>query len=300
LNKFSELLNRFIGTQRCLEFFNMSGYENSDDNGLELLESLSLASCNTLQHLDITEFFVLRSSGDDGIHGVPAFRSLMARFTRLTSVKMSYHCLDEELLLRLTRNCARTLQEIALQFADDEPFPHSISSSTWREVRRLCPELGVEVNLSSYEETTDTPDIINFLPQGMPLKKLYYHSSVKDEETAAVFQQLYYFVDLLEELCLSIVSFEESSLTEVVVNLILACRNLKHLADYGGLLGRHVEAICEAQKDGRLKLKSCSFDVAGTQDDIELEDALKAIEAKYVPIFAFQNAKLSIDNWYYD
>jgi len=264
LVKFSVSVNRFIGTQTCLPWFNASQFDVPVDLGLEILENLSQASGNSLQHLHITSFFPAKRLFPNGVHSIPAFRSSMSRFTQLRSVKMQYDCLDEEILLGLARNCAGILQDISLQCKVTEPSIHTISSSTWRQVRRLCPNLRVSMSLLLLQN--NTPDVARFLPQGMPLRALVFSGEQRD--VTGLVQQLYHFTDSLEELGLYLHSElseeRQDTISEEVVNVIICCRNLKRLILSTCVLKRqHVSTICEAQRDGRLQLEYCNLQVAG-------------------------------------
>jgi len=287
----SELINRFIGTQTWLESFSVSRCGVPVDLGLEILENLSLVSGNTLQHLDITNFFTkfLRTSMA-AINGVcirPSFRSSMSRFSQLRNVKMDYNCLDEEILLGLAQNCAGILQDLTVWCAADEPCGHSISSSTWEHVLRLCPELRVSVSISLH---LDTPYAITRLfPGGMPLAALRFESTkFREASTRLVVQHLYNFTESLEELDLTLHSRYDTSSFEVIANLVISCRKLKVFAYRGNLQRGKVMDICEAQKDGRLQLQRCEL-------RLERPDEMDVwIMAEYGPIFESQNSRFSI------
>jgi len=283
LDKLFASINRFIGTQTCLQWFEMLECHISVASGVELLENLSLVSCNTLEFLDISNFF--RSSGGvNEIHSVPAFRLLMARFTQLKFVSMNYHCLDDEILLALAKNCEGTLQEITVFFVDDdEPSFNTISTSTWKEVRRQCPKLGI------YMYQLISPGYANincFFTRGMPLTKLFYCGNLNSEETTGLIQHLNFFIDSLEELELSIEADDDSN-SEIVANFITSCRNLKVLNYVGILREREVKVICEAQKEGRLNLKRCFLGYRSNDDGIQ-------DTGPYTPVFAAQSAEIRI------
>jgi len=284
--KLYESLNKFIETQSSLEWFNMTDCSISMATGLKILENVSLLNSNTLQEFFIRDFFDTDSVGDNGLHSEPAFRSLMTRFTQLTSVEMCYHCLDEEILLGLARNCAENFQILRVQCKDNEPCLHTISSPTWREVRRFCPNLWVDME---FEFFNYIPDITRLLPLGMPLNIVVYDSDIEDDDCNDLFYQLYYFTDILVNLTIWIKS---ESIPEELVNFLKACRNLKSLEYEGKLLEQHVVAICEAQKEGKLKLNNCDLKVNSREDDIE--DSMARIGTEYGPIFAAQNAQFNI------
>jgi len=280
------LINRFIGTQTSLEWFDMSEWVVSADLDVEILQNLSLGSCRTLQHLDIRGFSTLRSMG---ANVVPTFRSLMSRFTQLRTLKLHPDWLDEEMLLGLAHTCAGLLQDLTLECTGLKPCEHTISSSTWEQVHRLCPELWVSVSVLLRH---DTADIALLLPRGMPLRALRYRSRHQDEVDPGLFQQLNYFTDSLEELELTL-QFKYDTTSEEFANFVIACRNLKVLVYRGKLLERDITTICEAQRDGRIRLQQCDLAVRYSSED-GMEDTLGRIEAEYGPVFVSQNACLSL------
>jgi len=286
----SESISRFLKTQTSLEWFDMNNYDISAPRGLDILENLSLASCTTLQHLNISHFFDSQS-GVHGVHNVPAFRVLINRFTQLRSVKINYHCIDEDNILALAENCSETLQEVTLHIVQGESYLHTISSSTWKKVRSACPKLGIKLNLW----LRDSSVIIRILTEGMPLRALWYkeysYTGMFEEDDVLsetpIVNHLKNFTDTLEELYLTF-PYDDDLISEELVNLVTACSKLKCLDYEGSMLWREVAAICEAQKEGKIKLQHCNLRVESSKDDIV------RVREEYGPVFAAQNAKILI------
>jgi len=282
---------KFIRTQTSLQRFTMSSSRITLDQGMTIFAKLSLVSGNTLQHLDITDNY---GGLDCELHCVPAFRLLMSRFTQLRSVHLNYSGIDEKILQGLAENCGGILQDLTLycwkdlifESDEDESTLQTISTSTWKKVHHLCPKLRANV-FCIYQR-----NIAHLLPPGMPLRTLEYDCSDLEYPAATdLFQHLHYFTESLEVLDLDLPS-ENNSTTEQMVSLVIECRNLKEFRYHGNLEGRQIAAICEAQRDGRLKLESLELSIEVESD--ESDDTLDRIRAEYGPVFESQNAKLVI------
>jgi len=286
VKELSASITRLIRTQTCLEWFTVASFCVTLEQGLDILENLSLGSGKTLQYLNITDFF---EGLDTEVHSEPAFHSLMSRFVQLRSVKMDHYCLDEEVLLGLAENCGGILQDLTLTYRseEEEPSPFTvISTSTWKKVHRLCPKLLVDVVTHSIPW-----DTAHFLPQGLPLRVLWFDSDGQKDQITDLFQRLYYFTDSLEELYLDL-SSQKNSTSEQMVNFVMECRNLKVLNFNGQLQGGQVATICEAQRDGRLKLERLILHVMDWGDY-----TLDRIWTEYGPVFESRDTKLDFLCW---
>jgi len=291
--KLSALINMFIRTQTCLKWFDIRACGIPVDLGLEILENLSLVSGDTLNHLDITSFFSPRSLGPNGVHSRPGFRSSMSRFTQLRSVKIDYYCLDKEVLLGLAQNCAGILQDLTVFCTDSGFCAHSISSCRWSTVHSLCPNLRVKVWLLLQDNTSD---VTRLLPQLMPLGALRFTSRPDNVSARGLIQHFHHFTDSLEELDLDLHPNYDTT-SEEMVNFVISCSNLKVLKYKGVLHFRQVAAICEAQRDGRMKLERCEFRVIGrvARREASIRATVNQIRAEYGPIFDSQNAQLVLE-----
>ncbi|CAH1801851.1 unnamed protein product [Owenia fusiformis] len=266
-------LARFFRHQRAMRVFDMSSASVSLPGGCRLLFALAEGAKNSLEDLNLTDYFQSRSDARNN----QRFQRAMSRFNNLTVLQLNYNCVSDDLLLAISSSCGTTLKLLRIKVHRYDPHHHQIEKETWKAVTKLSPYVNVEMSfwyIGRYSELS------RLLVSKMPLTYLYIRSGSDHEDEWHLNQLVMhiagFFSKTLEYCHLDLVNTHElidSSLLEMLPKM----KNLTSLELNCNIIVNTMEEICKLQRDFKIGLQRCIVTALGlTELEYSMMSAIKA------------------------
>nr|KAG5695288.1 hypothetical protein BaRGS_028223 [Batillaria attramentaria] len=143
-----DCIEKLIHTARHLHHFSLGCVEQLQVHTPSLLPLLAQRHASTLHTLHLVS--VKEDSQNYGI--VDLSPADLTPFRRLHTLSLDYDYLNADVLLSMTEPDCTCLKKLLVHIHGVEPDHPHIDNATWRQVRRMCPELEVSLTLlHSYE-----------------------------------------------------------------------------------------------------------------------------------------------------
>ncbi|XP_050934644.1 F-box only protein 39 [Lates calcarifer] len=270
----------------------LNGMRNRTTQGLDLLSALSYSQRRFeprcyISFLDLEGFF---SSGVH-IHLDSSVPGVLRELQGLTSLKLSYSCLSDELLMALQpargrrQNSSRAgsaLQAFSLNCTLNETHRQVVCGDTWAALASSCPDLRVKLTV---DQIINTDRLARILLREIPLTEFAmtaFYSPDEDWSARPLLRRMLpQYRCSLQYLTLDLSNCSES-LDEELLELVKVCERLEQLRVWAFLEIRTVERLLHIRLTQRHLLNKIRVRVYSVNDNTgEQEDQLEEILSSY-------------------
>ncbi|KAK3698367.1 hypothetical protein RRG08_022928 [Elysia crispata] len=265
-----QLLSSFLTAQKNLTSLDLQHAGLSADQAFQLLESAATSSESSVRVLSISEIICPLPGYEVALD--PRLLILLAPFTALTELSISYCYLSDDLLFLLACTVTLTLTQIAVWAGYVGRVEGRTSSRAWRHLVIRCPRLGASFAVKSIKREQCFKGV---LTPGTPLTRLQLSIGgfTTVSTTAACFDHIIsHFHESLQHFEFDL-HIAKVDVGEDLAALVKQCYNLKtlHLASSVSDFGQELcvkRAVRRAvARQPRSKLKVVTFN--GEEVDVK-------------------------------
>ncbi|KAI8767630.1 F-box only protein 39 [Biomphalaria glabrata] len=145
INKISKTLTQMFTMVCHLKVFEMPAAHWPKALGRELLDTVFQKSRNTLETLDISDYFIFQN-------GIPVswdwFSTGLTSLTKITKLSITIYHLTDEIVLSLARTRRGQLTHLFLMA--NYIFENSVKRDSWIYLRNACPKMAVEITIDGF------------------------------------------------------------------------------------------------------------------------------------------------------
>ncbi|GFR88064.1 F-box only protein 39-like [Elysia marginata] len=143
-----DALRLLLAAQQGLVWLDLENAGLWPDTGFQILGLVGNSSGSKVQKLHIADFMLLEvNDDDDDIDEDPRVFSVLASFTALTELSISYDVLSDELLFLLGSTVTSTLSQISVVANCKVTQESQTSSRAWTHLCLKCPRLSASFQL---------------------------------------------------------------------------------------------------------------------------------------------------------
>uniref|UniRef100_A0A2C9LH16 F-box domain-containing protein n=1 Tax=Biomphalaria glabrata TaxID=6526 RepID=A0A2C9LH16_BIOGL len=239
IKKINKTLKEIIAMERHLKIFEMPAAHWPKRQGRELLNTVLQKSRNTLEILNIKDFFI----GKNGsvVEGSNWFSTGLTSLTNLTKLSITIYYLTDELVLSLAR--ARRGQLTHLSLLTNFIFTNTVQRDSWDYLWNACPNVAIKLTISGliFEPQEALPYF--FEPLELPIRTIKMivnrdfqspPSSVTGMTVVLDYVRNHYRPSL-KSFTLDVNNEKEENFDQALINLVRECPllvNVKVLASF--------------------------------------------------------------------